>query len=105
MGYVAHHAIVATTYAIKNARDLAKFARSVGAEALTGKERVNGYVSVCITPDGSKEGWNSSSDGDVARSKIIEWMRTEDQYEWVEVRYGDDDGRARIERDAWERNP
>lgn len=104
MGYVAHHAIVATSWQDGAAQKLADYAESIGAEALVGKERTNGYRTVCITPDGSKEGWQTSADGDEQRRQVIEWLRSHDSlyFEWVEVRYGNDDGGATIERHDWE---
>lgn len=107
MGYVAHHAIVATAWQDGAAQALAEYAASIGAEALVGEPRTNGYQTVCITSDGSKEGWQSSADGDEQRNQIIEWMRAHDSlyFEWVEVRYGKDDGSASIARHAWEPTP
>lgn len=104
MGYVLHHAIVATCWQDGAAEKLRDHAESVGAEALVGKEQTNGYRTVCITPDGSKEGWDASEEGNKQRRQIVEWLRTnadETYFEWCEVKYGDDDGRADVSDDAW----
>jgi hypothetical protein len=105
MGYVRHNAIIATAWQPSAVRALVQFAEDVGAEAIEGDERTNGYRTVVITPDGSKEGWESSAEGDTARAKIREWLRRAGDsdlfFEWCEVAYGDDDGNAEIVDSEW----
>ena len=106
MGYIRHNAIIATAWQNEAAAALVDFASSIGAEAIAGGEQVNGYLTVCITPDGSKEGWQSSDEGDARREKIRQWLDdadSRDQYfEWVEVVYGNDDAEASVAASRWE---
>lgn len=108
MGYVKHNAIVATTWQAEAADALVQLATGIGAEAVRGKERTNGYVTVCITPDGSKEGWQGSDDGDCQRNRIRAWLRGAGEhgfwFEWCEVAFGHDDAAASIVESEWE-NP
>ena len=99
MGYIRHHAIIVTSAdqaALKRAhakaleifKDIASFI----------SEFVNGYASFLIAPDGSKEGWEHSDQGDAARDTFITWLeqwRNADGFtelDYVEVQFGDDEG-------------
>jgi hypothetical protein len=104
MGYIRHNAIIATTWQAESATKLTEYARSIGAEALAGAEMTNGYFTVCVTPDGSKEGWATSAEGDDRRALLKQWMRDNAAdmfFEWCEVAYGDDDGNAEVADSAW----
>ena|SRR4249919_327976 len=103
MGYILHNAIVVTAWQEEAARALADYAAEIGAEALIGKPQINGYITVCITPDGSKEGWSNSDDGDSRRNQIVTWLGAHPgwYFEWCEVAYGSDDATAEVTRDAW----
>lgn len=98
MGLIQHHAIVVTAshVRIEDARAAAEVAGlSVsGLSPLT----VNGYRSYrsfAVFPDGSKEGWGESEEGDAARAKFVAWLeakRYEDgssPYGWAEVSFGE----------------
>jgi hypothetical protein len=98
MGYIRHNAIIATFYERGPAEEFIFFAVSIGATVSEAIESpLNGYVSVFIAPDGSKEGWSDSAVGDVQRAAIIEYLdrrRYDDgsaPFDWVEVQYGDYD--------------
>lgn len=58
---------------------------------------INGHRSFFIAPDGSKEGWDISKNGNTARAKFREYLRSLEYADgstplkWVEVQYGDDD--------------
>jgi hypothetical protein len=63
---------------------------------------VNGGASFLVPPDGSKEGWQESADGDARRAEFVEWLEKQ-RYDdgstslrWVEVMYADDEHRASI---------
>lgn len=109
MGYIKHNAIIATTWQTEAADGLVDYAKRVGAEAIRGEERTNGYVTVCITPDGSKEGWESSNEGDGQRGLLRQWLEGADMqgfyFEWCEVGYGNDDGGATVVASAWGNAP
>ena len=105
MGYIRHNAIVATTWQEESADALVAYASEVGAEAVVGPEVTNGYRTVMIAPDGSKEGWQESDDGNERRRLIREWLDAGGDrgiyFEWIEVVYGDDDSAASIVDSAW----
>ena len=102
MGYIRHNAIVATAWQDGAADALAAYAAEIGADAVAGPEVVNGYRTVVIVPDGSKEGWSSSDEGDERRQKIRNWLGSGKYYwEWAEVAYGDDPGNAEVVESSW----
>ena len=106
MGYVRHNAIIATGWQGEAVDALVAYATNLGAEVLRGAEQINGYITACITPDGSKEGWPSSKEGDAQRKKIREWLNAADSrgqyFEWCEVVYGSDDAAASVVESAWQ---
>lgn len=109
MGYVRHNAIVVTSYdesllnaAAQKAHDLGMIFMGPSAEG------VNCYRSLLVCPDGSKEGWHDSDDGDERRKAFREWLdnrRFSDGsscLEWVEVAYGNDGPEAEVVVDGTE---
>ena len=103
MGYFRHHAIVVTTWADELIE--AAHAKAVELDAhptpIT-DDRINGFRSFLIPPDGSKEGWPDSDLGDERRQAWVAWAN-EQRYEdgssalhWVEVEFGGDGGPAII---------
>ena len=59
----------------------------------------NGQSSFFIAPDGSKEGWATSDNGDNARKEFLDWLLKSDNYcDYVEVIFGGDDEHERIVR-------
>ena len=113
MGYMRHHTIIVCSW---NEQLLA----SVHSEAVTifdtqvsniVKSKMNGYYSFFIAPDGSREGWEDSDEGDKKRNEFIGYLETQ-KYEdsstpvaWVEIQFGDDEGETKIIRDSdlWKR--
>jgi hypothetical protein len=100
MGYIKHHAIVVTgrdniTLAVEQAK-------AFGLTVVDHSEYVvNGYRSMMVCPDGSKEGWDNSDVGDEARECFLVWLREARGFEWVFISYGSDDADASIEETAW----
>lgn len=103
MGYNRHHAIVITTFdktlieqALEQAEILCDQCSPIMAAPL------NGWNTILVPPDGSKEGWEESDLGDAGRAKLIEWLdskRYDDgssPFSWVEVQYGDDDRETKV---------
>ena len=111
MGWILHNAIVATSWQEDAAAALVAYAESLGAQALMGAPVINGYVTVLIAPDGSKEDWEESAEGDERRAKIKAWIRAAASepigkasghyFEWCEIAYGDDDEGAAITDAPW----
>jgi len=61
---------------------------------------MNAYKSFAIFPDGSKEGWSDSDEGENRRDAFIKWIqgdtRSRSFIDWVEIQYGDDERMTRI---------
>ncbi len=106
MGYIEHAAVIVTVSDYANDGDLAPGPKVEALrESLPEQWRplvigpvravVNGYDTYAFLPDGSKEGWRDSDQGDEYRSqfKAIFAFRYEDgssPFDVVEVRYGGD---------------
>lgn len=108
MGYIAHNAIVVTSWndeTIEKAHAKATELRCSVSNIVASP--VNGYKSFLIAPDGSKEGWGDSDVGDAQRKAWIAWskdLRYEDgssSLHWCEVRFGSDDADAQIVTHEW----
>ena len=107
MGYVKHHAIVVTSWNDEVIEFALVEARRCGLAVCLVASECEGYHSVFVAPDGSKEGWAESDDGDKRRGAFKGWMRAQ-QYEdggssleWVEVAYGNDDHDAIVTDHQW----
>jgi hypothetical protein len=50
-----------------------------------------------VGPDGSKEGWEPSEDGDIRRKLFCDWLE-DTGAEWAEVAFYDEEGYPEIER-------
>jgi hypothetical protein len=66
----------------------------------------NGYGSFLVAPDGSKEGWDESANGDLLRDRIVAYLETcrhgdgSTSFDYVEVQFGDDNWETKIVRDS-----
>lgn len=105
MGYMRHHAIVVTgcddlpsrpglmSEAHKKATGLFNGAMV----SMLSIPTTNSYQSFAVFPDGSKEGWFESEDGNKARNTFIKFLKSLQYYDrsspldWVEVQFGDSD--------------
>lgn len=106
MGYIAHHAIIVTSWDAKRCsliREKASkfFPKYQISEVL--ETQINGYCSFLIGPDGSKEGWEESNRGNTQRESFIDWLEKrkngEPYGDYVLVRYGgDEEGLSRVEK-------
>ena len=108
MGYMRHHAIVVTSFNPEAIEAAANKARELGMLVLGPSDEVtNGYRSMVVCPDGSKEGWEESKHGDRSRASFREYLGELDyddgraNLDWVEIAYGGDDDNAKIEFHAW----
>lgn len=90
MGYVAHHAVLVTADAYVLERewmpDVDEFKANLPGNwgsLITGPHRgiINDYVTWVFLPDGSKEGWPDSDDGDRHRQHFADLfaLRYEDE--------------------------
>jgi hypothetical protein len=105
MGYMRHNAIVVTTHGHKMASSAWDKACEIFPFQMVSPRMpapINGYFSFFVGPDGSKEGWTESDDGDKARSDCIDWIHSQaysdgsNPYAWAEIQYGDDSGEQKI---------
>lgn len=118
MGYIKHNAIVVTGWgkekmeearqkAIEIFEDCFKdepfkseelYGGTLVSEIVAGL--INGYMSFFIAPDGSKEWWETSDNGDRAREKFFDWLRKDEDgyYDYVEIQFGGDDNHENIIR-------
>ena len=108
MGYIRHNAIVVTSWNTDAIEAAACRARNIGLTVIgPSAALINGYRTLLVCPDGSKEGWEESDHGDKSRADFRDWMNQQrygdgsTNLHWVEVAYGSDDANATIEAHAW----
>ena len=100
MGYMRHHAIVCSCWDEKIARAVRDRALQIFPPDSVSNvvvAAVNGYWTFLVGPDGSKEGWEESSEGDVRRAEFLKHLESfrygdgSSPLDWVEIQYGDDE--------------
>ncbi len=99
MGFIRHNAIVVTYWKREDVEKAHAKAKALGmqvTEILV--TTVNSYASFLIGPDGSKEGWDESNEGNRRRAVFFQEIRGM-YIDAVEINYGGDGGPAFIERD------
>jgi hypothetical protein len=100
MGTFQHHAIIVSTWSPGRAVEAHAEASRIfpWVSPLSPPTDPNGYVSFFVPPDGSKERWPESKDGDKRRAEFIAGLRAvpESPFRWVEVTFGERG--ARVER-------
>lgn len=98
MGLIAHHAIVVTGNSgpVRSAHMLALAAFGTTSPLVTEitETATNDTASFLVAPDGSKEYWAESDQGDANRAQFIQTLRDTNLpfVYWVLVRFGGDDG-------------
>jgi len=114
VGYIRHHAIIITgtrwpkgfvVDALNTEIDDAhRAALEAGCEQVTPivGPAVNYTFSFLVAPDGSKEFWDTSDEGDEARAKFIAWLRANNHFDWAEVVLGCEDDEAFVAQHAWD---
>jgi len=111
MGYIRHHAIIVTSWSDKHIEHAYSQAVEIFGEAVSPivNSKHNDYGSFFIAPDGSKEGWEESDEGDDLRERFVEWLnhhRYDDgssPFDWAEIQYGDDDKQTLVCRHSDEK--
>jgi len=102
MGYMRHHAIVVTSWDRERLDEAHAEASRIFADVTSiATGTAEGYQSFLIPPDGSKEGWRESDEGDDRRHEFLAWLEIrrydgDARLQWVEVQFGDDNGDDRI---------
>jgi len=98
MGWIRHHGIVVTS----ELRDELKAAHAKAVSIFPAVSPivdgvVNNSGSFFVPPDGSKEGWQESKNGDSQRDAFVEYLRSSPM-DWIEYEFDCDNGEARIKR-------
>ena len=94
MGYIKHEAVIVTTW--NKSRELDYFLETVPEPydqlfvKLNGV--INDYDTYFMAPDGSKEGWEPSTDADKIRADFLKVAQTIPYVNIVYVGYGGDHG-------------
>jgi len=105
MGYIKQHTIVVTAYdngIIKAHEEATRIFGEMCSPIIPSK--MNGYKSFFIAPDGSKEGWADSNEGDLKRDEFVNWINScayedgSNSVDFVELFYGEDNGRCSVVR-------
>jgi hypothetical protein len=99
MGVMNHNAVIVTTWSDDRANKLQTW---IDEQSDRDRELivragswVNGHHSFAVLPDGSKEGWTDSDEGDALRDRFIERLSQDDYddgsspWDWVEVGFGE----------------
>jgi hypothetical protein len=90
MGVIQHHAIV-----VQGDEVVRRKAMEIMGEHLVSEMihcGVNGYEFFFVSPDGSKEGWELSDEGNDKREKLIEYFEGDEwggYCSYVEVSFGE----------------
>jgi len=97
MGHVAHHAIVVTgkEAPVRTARGWAMTKQGMLVSDVV-PAHINGYASFFVAPDGSKEGWETSDEGNRLRTAMVKYLQKRN-LDFVEVCFGGDEDFARVE--------
>jgi hypothetical protein len=114
MGHVRNHAIVIESWdreLLLKAHYMAQtlFGAFVTEITPAGVNGTHSFGAFIVPPDGSKEGWQESKDGDARRQQLKDWLRKQafddgsSPLDWVEMRFGGDDREAVIEDDGHRR--
>lgn len=108
MGFIRHHAILVTHWDLDKINDAHSEAIRNGLDVSgISVTEINGYATFCVFPDGSKEGWPESENGDIRRDAFVAWLRSQESepgypmYGWAELCYGSDDAGATLTRHGW----
>lgn len=78
MGYINHHAVFITSFDDEGIKAAHEKAIQLFGEQVSNivKGKRNDYKSFFIGPDGSKEGWDASQEGDSSREEFVFWLKS-----------------------------
>jgi hypothetical protein len=98
MGYIRHHAVIVTTFSKKTITEAHEKAKEIFGTLVSELvlSNLNGNYSFFVAPDGSKEGWPDSDQGNANRAAFIGYVKPLSGIDYVELFYGDDEGEAKI---------
>jgi hypothetical protein len=90
MGTIHHNVVIATTWDEKRFKKAIKWLDKNSTFPYTTLDsNINGYHTIFLGPDGSKEYWASSDHADRLRDKFISFIDHEGFWDWLEVGYGE----------------
>lgn len=104
MGIINHNAVIATTWNKAKVEAIQEWIKTLpktedGFDPQILFQRVpswtNGYITIILAPDGSKEGWKTSDQGDRLRNLFIERIEQDaysdgsNSWNWIEVSFGE----------------
>ena len=90
MGTIQHNVVIATTWDENLYNKAIKWLdKNAKGSYTTYASNVNGYQTIFVGPDGSKEGWASSDEADKLRDEFISFIDHERFWDWLEVGYGE----------------
>jgi hypothetical protein len=105
-----HHGFLVTDWSEQDIQEVHKYALGLFGERMVTSlvgPAVNGYMTFAIGPDGSKEGWDESDDGNQRREEFKEFLHAHYKDEegffkvkWVEIQYADDNYQTCIVEDS-----
>lgn len=104
MGDERAHAIIVSSWNIEKLDIAHKKATGIFGQQCSGivSGTINGVNAFFIGPDGSKEGWPESDEGDRRRAEFVAWLIQQEYSDssnaltWAEVQYADDEGENRF---------
>jgi hypothetical protein len=96
MGTIQHHAVIATTTNRLAYEQAVAWCRERTGQYVEGGENAFGYSTLTLLPDGSKEGWEESDNGNKERMEFILMLGGArgslplgKVWDYVEVSYGE----------------
>lgn len=99
MGYIGHHVMIVVGWEDKRIEPAHAKAKELGMTVSDVIESpVNGYMSFYVAPDGSKEGWADSEEGDQQRAAFVTWLREHPALylRWAEIHLDVDSNHVRV---------
>ncbi|PHS04980.1 MAG: hypothetical protein COA88_12915 [Kordia sp.] len=99
MGYRLHHTIIISGFDSEEIEESHSLAINVFGELVSPiiDTKMNSVKSFFISPDGSKEGLETSDEFDLKRLDYIKFLKTElSMTEFVEVAFGAEDGKKSV---------
>lgn len=77
MGIINHNAIIATTWNTEVFGKVSEFTKNNNPNVfLLSDKQINGYRTIVLVPDGSKEGWPESDEFDDLRDRFIKKLES-----------------------------
>lgn len=99
MGTINHNAVIATTWDEEEFKKVEKWIKNIPiytdsqypndlkAKFTFCDSRMNGYQTIVMNPDGSKEGWPLSNKFDEVREEFIKQL--DSSWDWISVSFGE----------------